>query len=142
MNDEKPSWEWQQEVEALTARVEAQAWTVSPAMAAEQIHQLNLKIIHLEEWVSIGNATRDALRQQLADVHAHLEVQRQATYQAVEREHAAKQQLAEVTQERDNLRLRIKAVDQEHGHLKAEREKMVQAYATLVDAKLDAKIRA
>ena len=41
----------------------------------------------------------DALRQQLAETQAHLDAQRQATYRAVEREHAAKRQLAEVTQE-------------------------------------------
>jgi len=65
---EKPSWEWQQEVARLQEQLEAQAWTISPAMAQAQIHQLNLKIIQLEEWVAIGNATRDALRQQLADM--------------------------------------------------------------------------
>lgn len=35
-----------------------------------------------------------ALRAQLAQAHAHLEAQRQETYRAVEREQAAKQQLA------------------------------------------------
>lgn len=35
------------------------------------------------------------LMQQLATVTQHLEAQRQATYQAVEREHACKQQLAQ-----------------------------------------------
>jgi hypothetical protein len=33
------------------------------------------------------------LRQQLAETMAHLEAQRQATYQAVEREHAAKKRI-------------------------------------------------
>jgi alkylation response protein AidB-like acyl-CoA dehydrogenase len=38
----------------------------------------------------------ETLRRQLAETHAHLEAQRQATYQAVEREHAAKAALADV----------------------------------------------
>ena len=37
----------------------------------------------------------------------------------------------QVTQERDNLRLRIKAVDQEYEQIKAEREKMIQAYTAV-----------
>jgi hypothetical protein len=40
-----------------------------------------------------------------------------------------------VRQERDNLRLRIKAVDQEHVQITAEREKMVQAYTALEQAR-------
>ena len=37
----------------------------------------------------------------------------------------------QVIQERDALRLRIKAVDDEHVQLQADREKMVQAYTIL-----------
>jgi|CXWL01.1.fsa_nt_gi hypothetical protein len=37
----------------------------------------------------------------------------------------------QVMQERDALRLRIKAVDEEHDKLQADREKMVQAYTTV-----------
>ena len=40
-------------------------------------------------------AELERLRQQLAETQAHLDAQRQATYQAVEREHAAKRQLAQ-----------------------------------------------
>lgn len=41
----------------------------------------------------------DTLQQQLAETTQHLEAQRLATYQAVEREHTVKQQLAEREQE-------------------------------------------
>ena len=37
----------------------------------------------------------------------------------------------QILQERDALRLRIKAVDEEHVQLQADREKMVQAYTTV-----------
>jgi len=50
------------------------AWTVTPARVQAQL---------------------DQLRQQLATTHEHLESQRRVTYEAIEREHAAKQQLAE-----------------------------------------------
>jgi len=40
----------------------------------------------------------DALRQQLAMTHEHLESERRVTYQAIEREHGLKQQLATLRQ--------------------------------------------
>ena len=39
--------------------------------------------------------------------------------------------LAQVLQERDALRLRIKAVDEEHEQIKKERERMIQAYTAV-----------
>lgn len=45
------------------------------------------------EW----RAQAERLELQLAETLAHLEAQRQATYRAVAREHAAKRQLAEIT---------------------------------------------
>ena len=81
---EKPSWEWRQEVEAITAELEH----TKSAMASEYEMDMNDQI-----------RKRRAVEQQIADTHAHLESQRQATYQAVEREHAAKQQLATARRE-------------------------------------------
>jgi hypothetical protein len=46
------------------------------------------------EW----RAQVERLELQLAETYAHLAAQRQATYQAVEREHAAKRQLATANQ--------------------------------------------
>ena len=54
------------------------AWTVTPARVQAQL---------------------DQLRQQLATTHEHLESQRRVTYEAIEREHALKRQLVEMTQE-------------------------------------------
>jgi alkylation response protein AidB-like acyl-CoA dehydrogenase len=73
------------------------------------------------------------LRQQLAEVTAHLEAQRTATYQAVAREHEAKQQLATVTAERDEA---LKKARWKHTHddsLELELQKQLAASVPLAE---------
>jgi hypothetical protein len=88
MKEYKPSWEWRQQVEVLTHQLDE-------AKALLRIAQTEID----------DNAqcceVREKAERQLAETHAHLDDQRQATYQAVEREHTVKRKLAEVTKERD-----------------------------------------
>jgi len=55
-----------QQLAEVRTELASHAWTVSPAMADAQIHQLNLKIIGLEETIAIHTACATALKQQLA----------------------------------------------------------------------------
>ena len=57
-----------QQLAEVRTELASHAWTVSPAMADAQIHQLNLKIIGLEETIAIHTACATALKQQLAQV--------------------------------------------------------------------------
>jgi len=59
---------FKQQLATVQAELASHAWTVSPAMADAQIHQLNLKIIGLEETIAIHTACATALKQQLAQV--------------------------------------------------------------------------
>ena len=82
-----------QQLAEVRTELASHAWTVSPAMADAQIHQLNLKIIGLEETIAIHTACATALKQQLA--------------QACDEARTAKwyaRKLAEAEYERDKLR--------------------------------------
>ena len=57
-----------QQLAEVRTELASHAWTVSPAMADAQIHQLNLKIIGLEETIAIHTACATALKQQLASM--------------------------------------------------------------------------
>lgn len=50
---------------------------------------------------------------------------------------AAEQEIKRVTEERDNLRLRIKAVDKEHDQLEIDRQKMKDGYNKLLNELLE-----
>ena len=132
---EKPSWEWRALAQDLQT---ANEWL---AKRVDELQQLAQKVTqelyecerkyelvrHDQDYHQCCELRRLA-EQQRDTAHSHLEAQRTATYQAVAREHTAKQQLATVTQERDELRLRSKAVDARQKQLVADRRKMMQEY--------------
>ena len=82
----------------LTALQQQLATTQAKIVELEQqLAIAQARIVELEQQLAVAQARIVELEQQLATTNAHLEAQRTATYQAVEREHLAKQLLAKVT---------------------------------------------
>ena len=107
-----------EDIELIMAHDAAQRAKLASYETAGDIYQaytdLRAKLVASEAAAYDVANTIQALKDKLAHVEQYLETQRQATYKAVAREHEAKLRVAELEQERDDLKYRLQAWNDAH----------------------------